>query len=122
MLGKAWHFITVVLGLAVTICMLYIIGMLFGIVPKSYLPAQIFPNQYKNFMTYLSKDAHSKSNTAGLSDALYDYINGTATAEPAVKTTDAKSTDQNSPITKAKATIDNYNQSIQNEKQKLDQY
>lgn len=122
MLKNAWQFITILTGLFIIVCMLYIIGILFGIVPKSYLPAQIFPKQYNSFMTYLSKDAESKSSTSGFSDALYDYINGTATAEPAINQGDYKANDQNSPITKAKATVDNYNQSIQNEKQKLDQY
>jgi hypothetical protein len=122
MLNKAWHFITIVLGLFVTICMLYIIGMLFGIIPKNYLPAQIFPKQYNSFMTYLAKDAESKSSTAGFSDALYDYINDTATASPAVTPPDSKSDNPTSPIDKAKAAVDSYNQSMQNEKQKLDQY
>jgi len=122
MLKKAWQFITVLIGLFIIICMLYVIGILFGIIPKNYLPAQIFPKQYNSFMTYLSKDAASKSATAGFSDSLYDYINDTATAEPATKSEDSKTDVQSSPITKAKATVDNYNQSIQNEKQELDQY
>lgn len=122
MLNKVWRFITLIIGLLVTICMLYIIGMLFGIVPKNYLPAQIFPKQYKSFMTRLSNDAQSKSTTAGFSDALYDYLNDTATAEPAIKSETAEPNNQVTPVTKAKTTVDNYNQSIQNEKQKLDQY
>jgi hypothetical protein len=122
MLNKVWHFITILFGLFVTVCMLYIIGILFGIIPKNYLPAQIFPKQYNSFMTYLSKDAESKSSTSGFSDALYDYINGTATAAPDTTRLDPKSDNSNSPINKAKAAVDNYNQSMQNEKQKLDQY
>lgn len=122
MLNKIWRFITLIIGILVTVCMLYIIGMLFGIVPKNYLPAQIFPGQYKSFMTRLYNDAQSKSSTAGFSDALYDYLNDTATADPAIKPEDAEPKNQNSPITKAKETVNNYNQAIQNEKQKLDQY
>lgn len=120
MLSKIWHAITIILGLLVTVCMLYIICMLFGMVPKNYLPAQIFPKQYNSFMTYLYKDAQSKSATSGLSETLYDYINNTATAEPTTTDTTVKS--PNSPITKAKEAVDNYNKSMQNEKQKLDQY
>jgi len=102
--------------------MLYIIGLLFGIVPKNYMPAQIFPQQYSSFMTYLSNDAGSKSSTAGFSGALYDYISGTPTTETAPKPEDTKPADPGSPVTKAKESVDKYNQSIQNEKQKLDQY
>ncbi len=121
MFKKTWHVITVILGLLLTICMIYIIGLLFNIIPREYMPAQVFPEQYNSFITYLSKDAESKSATAKLSESLYEYINGQDTTKK-TETEDDKTNNPDSPITKAKAAVDNYNQSLQNEKQDLDKY
>lgn len=123
MFGKIWHFITAIIGLFVTLCMFYLIALLFNIIPKDYMPEQLFPEQYQSFNSYLVKDAESKSATAKFSESLYEYINGQDTkGNPIKKEEEEEKPDPKSPITKAKEAIDDYNQTIQDQKQELDQY
>lgn len=122
MLKKLGRYIAKIIGLFITICVLYVIGILFNIVPTEYKPAQIFPSQYKHFMSFLSKDAASSSTTAKFSESLYEYINDNGTTVKETNTKDTASDQSNSPVTKAQKVVDDYNAQIENQKQDLDKY
>lgn len=103
---------------------LYVFCALFNYLPDSISPRVLFKDQYQQLMHALSRDASSQSATAKMSKQIYDLLNkspDSATATTANQdTADEEVQKPASPIDKAKAAAQDYENKIADQKEMLD--
>ncbi len=118
--------VSFVIKTTVLVAVLYFVADLVGWVPKQYAPGVVFATQNAQIKNFLKRDASSNGMTAGVSKMAYDflYTNANAASTPPAPTptpAPANNTDTYvNPIDKAKATVQEYQNSINQEKQQLD--
>ncbi|HSX20571.1 MAG TPA: hypothetical protein VLG38_05560 [Gammaproteobacteria bacterium] len=69
-------FIINVLIVVILAAAVYIVGLMFQIVPMSFTPQELLKPQYATLKDSLSKDIAAKDATSGLSQSLLNFLNG----------------------------------------------
>lgn len=141
-----------IIFLIIAVVVIYIIALMFNLVPTAYTPPVLFKDQYASFKNWLARDAAANDSTSGMSKSVNDYLNdmeksnkeqpaatettpqapastttppGPAGATTAPGTAPAAPAGTNPPeqkdaVTRAKEAAQQYQNSVNQEKQKLD--
>ena len=100
------------------VSIIYTVAYVFDLLPNSFQPYNLFPEQYVQLDTALA-------NSTGMGKKIHDYmLNKQTSNEEKKKAEDEKAKAEAAahpdPLTKAKASVQNYEQKLQEEKKELD--
>lgn len=113
----------------VIVIVIYVVAVAFILVPVEYTPQKLAPASYNEFKGDLSREITKHGAMSSVSKQIWDFLakieRGYAEKEKADKiaaeaATNQPTTQEAPAITKARETIDNYQQKIDDEKKLLD--
>lgn len=134
---RALRSVLKVLILAVVLVALYAIGLSFAILPADWTPQALFKDKYAQYKLDLANDSAASSSTSSISKAMLDFFNkvdqayarksnpniantATNTTPADGSQTPAQPEEPKSAVDKARDTVQQYQQSIDDQKKVLD--